>query len=856
MPYSAGDKLGPYEILAPLGAGGMGEVYKARDPRLDRIVAIKISKGDFTDRFEREARAVAALNHPNICHLYDVGPNYLVMEFVDGAPLTSPDSRKLLDLAVQIADGLSAAHALAIVHRDLKPDNILVTSDGRVKILDFGLAKSAAIRPAGDETQTMAITHPGTTVGTVYYMSPEQARGDANLTPQSDQFSFGLVLYELAAGTRAFHRGSAPETMAAIIRDQAGPLPDSLPAPFRWVIERLLAKEPSERYDSTRDLYRELKQIRDRLSLATSAVQAPMAAPAKTGRRRGLIIAGAGAIGCLGIGSALTFLLGPAPTTAPDLSAYKFTRLTRDDVESRTPRWAPDGKSFAYSARVHGIMQVFTQLIGDPSAAQITRSDQNCAPAFWSRDGASIFYLSGGSLWSVPAAGGVAQMMFQKVNAAALHPDGKTLAFHRAGKLWIGSLDGREAKEFWPGPTNGSLSFSPDGSKLITDSIGFVWLLPYPSGTPRKLSTSNEVIVGAPSWFPDNRHALVSLRREDRQDRVAMLSMVDVADGTWRSIASAPEGFSDPSVSPDGKRIAFATSQFGWDVLEISIPGGAVRTLVSGGVSLAPDWAPSGTHFMFSVPTGEGAGIEDRPAVADGFFRRLGEARGNWPQWSPDGNRFVAYLESNATGKLTLYNAGGGGSVVLDSTQAGSVRGMSWSPDGRWVSYFRSISGKREIVKIRAASGATGEVLPEATPEPWGDWATRWSPAGDWIAYPAADGIDLISPAGTSVHKLTSRKFVVYNFSKDGNLLYGIFQNTTGTGAQWQLYSVEVRTGAEKLLAPIDLPLSAARVSGFSIHPDGNRFLTSVGKFPFTIWMLEGFDQGQPPNWLARLLHR
>src|SRR5438477_3674094 len=198
MSLAPGARRGPYEILDPIGAGGMGEVYKARDTRLDRIVAIKLSKEAFSERFEREARAVAALNHPNICQLYDVGPDYLVMEFVEGAPIASVDTaRKLLDIAVQIADGLAAAHAAGIIHRDLKPDNILITREGRVKILDFGLAKRAGLLAASD-TLMSGSTAPGTVLGTIGYMSPEQAQG-LPLDVRSDQFSFGVILYQIAS---------------------------------------------------------------------------------------------------------------------------------------------------------------------------------------------------------------------------------------------------------------------------------------------------------------------------------------------------------------------------------------------------------------------------------------------------------------------------------------------------------------------------------------------------------------------------------------------------------------------------------------------------------------------------------
>jgi serine/threonine protein kinase len=215
------------------------------------------------------------------------------MEFVDGVPISPPDTpRRLLDQAVQIADGLASAHAAGIVHRDLKPANILVTgprslNPGRVKILDFGLAKSASDDlPPDNATRTIgkAITGPGATVGAIAYMSPEQARGATTLTQQSDQFSFGLVLYEMCCGKRAFVRRSSAETMTAIIREDPEPLPASAPAPLRWIIDRLLAKEPADRYDTTRDLYRELRRLRDHYTESTSAQQAAVteSAPAFT----------------------------------------------------------------------------------------------------------------------------------------------------------------------------------------------------------------------------------------------------------------------------------------------------------------------------------------------------------------------------------------------------------------------------------------------------------------------------------------------------------------------------------------------------------------------------------------------
>src|SRR6476661_6491946 len=251
MPLGPGDKLGPYEILAPIGTGGMGQVWKARDARLDRIVALKVSKVEFSDRFEREARAVAALNHPHICTLHDVGPDYLVMEYVDGEPLKGPlPLQRAVEYASQILDALDAAHRRGVIHRDLKPANILVTKRG-VKLLDFGLAKHVGPVRETEATLTQALTGKGQIVGTLQYMAPEQLHG-READARSDLFAFGCVLYEMLTGKRAFDGASAASVIAAILEREPAPL-DIAPSLER-IVRKCLAKDPDERFQTALDL--------------------------------------------------------------------------------------------------------------------------------------------------------------------------------------------------------------------------------------------------------------------------------------------------------------------------------------------------------------------------------------------------------------------------------------------------------------------------------------------------------------------------------------------------------------------------------------------------------------------------
>ena len=255
--WTPGTALGPYELIVPLGAGGMGEVWKARDTRVDRIVAIKRLKTEHTERFKREARAIAALNHPRICQLYDVGPDYLVMEYVEGDALKGPvPVADAVPLAVQIAEALAAAHRKGIVHRDLKPANILVNESG-AKLLDFGLAQMDVPLLSGDATISVALSEGGVIVGTVAYMSPEQAQGQA-VDARSDVFSFGAVLYEVLTGRRAF-RGNTPlATITAVVHEEPPPL--EAPAALERIVSRCLAKERRDRFQSMADVAAALEQ--------------------------------------------------------------------------------------------------------------------------------------------------------------------------------------------------------------------------------------------------------------------------------------------------------------------------------------------------------------------------------------------------------------------------------------------------------------------------------------------------------------------------------------------------------------------------------------------------------------------
>ena len=470
----AGDMLGPYEVRTLLGAGGMGEVYRAHDKRLRRDVAIKVLPVELVRdvtrrrRFAQEAQSASALNHPNIASIFDVNldsdPPYIVGELVEGDPLHTAIGgrpmpvRKLFDLAAQIADGLAAAHRASIVHRDLKPANILINREGRVKIVDFGLAFQVSGGPIGEDEDTafLTVTETGKVVGTVQYMSPEQARGQP-LDTRCDIFSFGVILYEMASGQRPFQGDSPVETLSAIITQEPPPLDSSVPLPLRWAIDRCLAKEPERRYQATGDLCSDLHQWRDHLGdLLTGSVAAPMGrlgiASPGSGRRWLVFAALAGAT-LFGATAAVLLASKPVP-----IAARQFRPLATGSAFETSAAWSPDGLSIAYQGLVDGVFQIFTRAVDSAGPLQVTHCSRPCTGPAWSADGARLFFLMDQSIWSIGAEGGEMDRVIEGANGFGLSLRGDLLAFVRQefnpthASVWLSSPPGAAPVRYSPGP--------------------------------------------------------------------------------------------------------------------------------------------------------------------------------------------------------------------------------------------------------------------------------------------------------------------------------------------------------------------------------------------------------------------
>jgi serine/threonine protein kinase len=852
MSLTAGTRLGPYEIVSPLGAGGMGEVYRARDTRLGREVAVKVLlpevSGDDSRRrrFEQEARSASALNHPNIVTVYDIGSVdsmiYLAMELVEGRTVREMladgalPSRKMLEFAVQVAEGLAKAHEAGLVHRDLKPENLIVSKDGFVKILDFGLAK--LIEPMSSDGLSALPTAagapgtvPGTVMGTVGYMSPEQASG-RDVDFRSDQFSFGSILYELATGQRAFQRNTGAETLTAIIREEPVPFAQAnprVPAPVRWIVERCLAKEPDERFASTKDLARDLRSVRDHLS--ETSISEPIA-PAAARRRIpiGLVAAAALVIGAAAGIAGLRLLEGSRKSPERRLQRLTFRRGS-----ILSARFAPDGRSVVYSAAWDGKpSEIFTTRPESPESRSLALSPASLLAVSPSGDLAVsigwrpvLGWESIGTLARVSLEAGAPREVLENVAEADWSPDGKELAVVRdAGPMRrLEYPIGKALHE-----TVGWLShprISPDGEHVAVldhpqrgDNLGRVIVLD--RGGKRKVEGPEALVVTGLAWARSGREVWST----GGGFRALSLS------GKSRIVHELMGDVTIQDIGPDG-RVLVSQNTWRREIVGLAPGETAERNLTWLNWSWPTGLSNDGRTVLFdeqNLPTYLAylRKTDGAPAVLLGQHRSV--------ELSPDGNwALVANQEGT---ELSLLPTGAGQARKLPLSGM-LFQQSEFFPDGRRILICGSESGRglRLYVydiggtKARAIS-PEGVSLTNSDPiSPDGRTAFAFGPDRRLLLYPTEPGEPRPLP-GLEDGELAIR------WTGDGRALWVYRTNELPT----KVYRLDVTTGKRTLwkeLTPPD-PAGVLQIAPILMTPDGKSYVYSYRRTLDELFLVEG----------------
>jgi Tol biopolymer transport system component len=855
----------------------MGEVYRARDSRLGRTVALKVLPPDVAhdagrrQRFEQEARAASALNHPNILSVFDTGECdslvYIVSELVDGEALREIIKRgplaasKVIEIGGQVADALAAAHTAGIVHRDLKPENIMVTRDGRAKVLDFGLAKQV-VPLAGDETALLTRTTPGAVLGTAAYMSPEQARG-APVDARSDLFSLGIVLYECLAGTGPFERPTAAEAMTAILREDPVELAESISPGLRLVVAHCLEKEPDRRFHSARDLAFALRNTgtASRASGVTQKV-------ASAGRRRWLWPAVSTGLALLLAALAVPHILELEPI---DLAGYRFTPFATEPEPESSAAWSPDGASIAYLKSVNGVQQVMVRALDASAPRQLTNLESGVSQVFWAPDASLLYYVTegdGAALYGISPAGGKSSPIQTDVRSAAVSPDGKTLAIWRVttdggkprGRLYIASPPGAAVHEYQPAPfaveaaTGGNnLYFSPDGTSILL-SVRFsrkLWLLPLPEGkgTPRNLFADTDLgLSTTASWLPDSRHVILSYAPGLRVEPALWLA--DTKREKMRKLTASTTGQAQPSLAPDGKRMVFSSVEEDYNLLELPLDGSMPRTLLANSRNeMSPSWSPEGDQLIYSTDRSGSreiwihnlrAGL-DRPAVTQSSFP-MGNAVGFVdPVFSSDGARFAFTRYANNEQMTVFIAPSVGGSPIRLTSQ--SMVAPAWSPDGNWV--VGVVIGSQFTQPVIVGVGA--DMSPHIVPNgPACAGPPDWSPTGEWIACETKSGVALFTADGAKSKTLPPLHSAALAFSREGDVIYAVGKEH---GHSF-LKSMKVADGTVRLIADYGTGVTISGGSTYqtrlSLYPDGKSLATSGVTTKSDLWILEGYPLPRP----------
>jgi eukaryotic-like serine/threonine-protein kinase len=737
MSLSTGERLGPYEIYGLIGKGGMGEVYRGRDTRLDRTVAIKVLPAEFSiqeerlRRFEQEAQVLGALSHPNLLAIYDVGAqdgtHYLVSELLEGESLrqkleagTLP-LRKAMELAVQIAKGLAAAHEKGIVHRDIKPDNIFLTRDGRAKILDFGLAKQSGAAGNGENaTITAVVTQPGVVMGTAGYMSPEQVRGKP-ADARSDIFSFGAILYEMVAGLRAFHGDSSVETMNAILKQDPPAIVGDVPPAIERVIRRCLEKAPEERFQSARDLSFALEALSAPSSSRETALASAPSVPEKSRWPAMVLLAVAAlALGAGGVFAAFKLRTPMAPS---------FHQLIFGRGFIETARFTPDGQNLVYGASWNGKpFEIFTtgldglesRSLGLPPA-NVLGIGANGQMAVSLGMHHTQIWMTSGTLAQVSLTGGAPRPVLENVCDGDMSPDGKRMAIVRCS----GS---EETLEFPSGTVLfrttgyiGNVRVSRAGDAIafaehpiLGDDRGFLTLVDL-QGKSKRLTTEWSSLRGL-AWSPSGKEVWFTGSRNTEPQSLMACDL----QGTLRSILSAPAYLWLQDISASGK-VLLGNSQEGGGIA-VHSPQGVVDQLidVSSESSEVDGISADGTKLSVTY-SGANSGIDYSTYFAknDGSPPvRVGDGSGIGI--TPDGKQIVTAMAST-TNHLRVYPTGPGEARDIDISPVHVLewRG-SWSSDGSAMAFTGAENGKPpRIYMLDLAAGKVRPVTPEGTTNPF-----------------------------------------------------------------------------------------------------------------------------------------
>jgi eukaryotic-like serine/threonine-protein kinase len=773
MATAAADCIGPYRAIRQLGAGGMGEVFLAHDDELGRNIAIKLLPADVAadaehlTRLKNEARSASSLNHPNIVTIYEIGRDdsaraFMAMEYVDGQTLRelmrggAMPVRKALQIAAQLADGLAAAHKRGLVHRDLKPENIMITSDGVVKVLDFGLAKSVDINPDTN------VSEPGMLVGTFGYMSPEQARA-GEIDYRSDQFAFGSILYEMLTGNRAFDGASGVETLFMVVRDEAPPLSivaAHVPAPLRWIVDRCLSKDPDDRYVATRDLARDLQYIRDHFSEA--GVATPIREKDSVATRiRKRWPAAAAVVLALVAGSVVTaWVRRPAPRT---ITSERYLTYSGNDY---SPAVSPDGKLIAFSSSRDGVQRIWLKQVAGGGEVALTAGTDDF-PRFTS-DGAAVLYIHAdpdrvvpAALWRIAVVGGEPRRLIDDVTSADLSADGSKLAFIRPVQ------ENRVAR----------------GALFVAAADG---------SNPREL-TRSDIGAALPRWSPDGQSIAMVISRGGRVAQAVVV--VDAATGKAKELKSPATAGELSSVvwTADGRDVIYVRAQSveavvgsaahvirhdvradEYETVGWTSHNGLVLDALKDGTLVLDVRSPRDNLRDVAV---NAVVNTTAPAPHERWLTR-GNSSDRQPAYTPDGKTVI--FSSNRSGNLDLWTIATDGGTVRRITDDGAE---DWDPafthDGKKVVWSSARSGNLEIW-IANADGSGARQISHDGVDAENPTATA---DGQWIVYssfnPAKTGIWKVRQDGTQSTRIVNARSSVPEVSPDGQYVSFLFDGRT-----------------------------------------------------------------------------